>query len=135
MCYLRIRGYGSDIRLEDPKDISILILQSISNLSLWSYESLRELYVGINYLIHDFCKKKRDCCSGSKRAQYTRTMNKTRNISFIPNTRQAMLYHIYNSLLAAEGYAPLRGYGFTNRFGDGLKGNPEFHRMSKVYYD
>jgi len=110
----------------------LLVLQAIPNLSLWSYEALRKLYIGLHELARDFCKEKRECVSGSAKAQYSRILNKGKP-SFIPNDRSNMLYQIYDTILTAEGHARLRGYRFTNRFSDGLKGNPEFHRMSKVY--
>jgi len=134
ICHLKIHSCGWDVRIENYKEISSIVLQAIPNLSLWSYEALRKLYIGLHELTYDFCKEKRKCVSGSVKAQYSRVLN--RGIpSFIPNDRLNMLYQMYDMILTTEGHSRLRGYGFTNRFGDGLKGNPEFHRMSKVYYD
>lgn len=133
ICYLKIHGYEHSLRIEEPKELASLVLQAIPNLSLWSHDALKNLYVGLNELTYTFCRVKSICSSGSRRAQYTRTMNKILSTSFISNDRLGLLCQIYNRILDAEGHSLLRGYGFASKFGDHLKGNPEFNRMSKVY--
>ena len=47
--------------------------------------------------------------------------------------REEILGWMFNNQLAAEKLSLLSGFGFTNRFGDSIKGNPEYQSIYDGY--
>jgi hypothetical protein len=43
-----------------------------------------------------------------------------------------MLRVLYDLILKSEDMDRLRGFGICTKFGDKVKGNPEFSRMTKI---
>ena len=118
----------------NPSELLSTILCSIPNLSLWSYESMRDLYTGVIELTIEYCKHEREFLTGPARGKFTRAINKFKNkLRFIPKDRNKMLFALYDTILSGEGFSRLRGYGISNQFGDKLRGNPEAQRISKVH--
>lgn len=121
---------GTQVRVTEPQTIIPMILPTMNNLPYWSLESLKDLYVGTLRMVVDFCKFRREELTGSQRAKYTRTINRTENsLKFLPGQRERLLEKLYDMILSGEGYGRLTGYGMANKFGDKLKGNPEVDRM------
>lgn len=128
---LKISGFEHPIRIRDPKEIIPLVLQSIGNLSLWSYDSLKYLYIGLLEMVSDYCDQEKSLTNGKEKAKYTRMKNRSnRALQFTPKNRITLLVKLYDMVLSAEGMGRLHGYGFTNRFGDQMSGNPEVHRTT-----
>ena len=129
--FLRIHGIKHAIRIVKPKEIIPLVLQAITNLPLWSYEALKDLHIGLQYMLIDLCGGQRENKSGSEKATYTRLTTKARKtIRYTPNDRDVLLRLLYDLILEAEGMGRLHGYGMTNKFGDNIRGNPEHNRMT-----
>jgi len=89
-------------------DILGAVFFSIPNLKYWSYDGLKELYVGMVQLLTEFGMKV-----------------SARMIHYLPKTREKMLQRIYEIGLSSEKMATLPGFGLSNTFGDKLYGNPE----------
>jgi hypothetical protein len=75
--------------------------------------------------------------AGRKKATMSRfisiTNNKIENLyrRYDKISRSDLIYFIYNEALSTEGTGLLRGFGYTNKFGDNLKGDSEKHRITK----
>lgn len=95
---------------ENVKTNEILsaIFSSMPNLNYWSYDALKELYLGALQMTRELGGRI------SKRMLY-----------YLPKNQQKMLEKIYDIILRADGLSTLSGFGISNSFGDSLKGNPE----------
>jgi len=130
LCFLKMHGSNA-IRIGNLKEIAPTILQSIGNLSLWSYASLRNLHIGLQQMLIDLCENLREGKKGSEKANYTRMISKAgKVIHFTPTNRDILLGVLYDLVLESEGMGRLRGYGMGNKFGDSIRGNPEYNRMT-----
>lgn len=118
------------IKTEDPGEIVNTIFSSICDLNYWSYEALKELYVGVFDIVSKYCVEKRKTCFGSKKAKFTRFISRNK-YRFLPGSREKMLLLIYEFILSSEGLGRSHGFGFSNKFGDSIKGNSEALRLTE----
>ena len=131
-CFLKMQESKYAVPVRSPKEIAPLVLQSINNLPLWSFDSLKNLHIGLQTMVIDFCSEQREEKKGSEKANYTRMMNKAKKvIHFTPRSKEDLLRTLYDIILESEGLGRLRGYGFTNKFGDRTTGNAEHRRLTR----
>jgi hypothetical protein len=130
--YLSIRNCKQLIPIGEPKEIISYILQSIPNLELWSYESLKTLHTDLYQILIEYCTQERETKIGSEKAKYTRVARSAEKaLRHTPRDHLSLLIRMYDILLTGEGLGRLHGYGMTNRWGDHIKGDPEYNRMTK----
>jgi hypothetical protein len=128
---LMIHGSNYPIRINTPKDLIAVTLQSVDNVSLWSCGSLKYLVTEIQSMVIELCEDQKINSVGPKKATCTRNISKAqKSLRYIPNDRDALLVLIYELILEAEGMGRMYGFGLTNKFGDKIRGNPELNRMT-----
>jgi len=79
-------------------------------------------------LVIEFCETERENKKGGEKAKLTRTMNRIgdqRNYWRKIVDKSIFLQRYYDLILSLEGQGTLPGFGFSNKFGDSLSGNPE----------
>jgi len=116
--------------VEDPVEIVNTIFSSICDLNYWSYEALKELYVGVFDIVSKYCVEKRKECFGVKKTKFTRFIDRNK-YRFLPKDRGKMLAMIYEFILSSESMSRCSGFGFSNKFGDKISGNSEVLRLTK----
>jgi len=125
---------GQNIMVDEPAEAISMILGSMTNLDLWSYDSLVSLYTGVIDFVNLYCTVRKGFLSGPRRAKFTRFINKSDKAKeFIPKDRIKLLEKLYNMILTGEGMNLCRGFGFSNVHKDKPKGNPEVTRLSKEH--
>lgn len=126
--YITLNGHM--IKIEDPGEIVNTIFSSVCDLNYWSYEALKELYIGVFDIVSKYCVEKRKTCFGSKKTKFTRFISKN-EYRFLPRNKEKMLLLIYEFILSSEGLGRSHGFGFSNKFGDKIQGNSETSRLTK----
>lgn len=100
----------------------------------WSpLEALKSNMIVLFDLVEEFCKITRETKKGSQRAQLTREINKINNQRKywdLIQERSIFVKKYYDFILSSEKFDRLRGFGFSNAFGDKIKGNSEIQRIS-----
>lgn len=84
-------------------------------------------------LVLTFCKEERKSEKGAKKAKLTREITSINNQQRHWQTicdRRLFVKKYYEIVLKLENCPPLRGFGFSNAFGDKMKGNSEIQRIS-----
>jgi len=123
------RSYPYDA---NPNEIMSDILLSMPNLNYWPYPSLKSLYLGIMDMLVNFYHPITKSVKGSAKTKTTKFLKQVNSVKkYFPKNQPDLLRKIYESCLINEGLGTLRGFGFTNRFGDNLSGNPEIHSILK----
>ena len=133
---ISINGRKEIFTFDNPNQIISEAILLMPGLKYWSYEALRDMYIGIIEMVADFCfnpkEDLRNQLSGNDKAKISRFIKTVRSrvISHhIPKNKEALMCIIYDNILVGEGLSTLRGFGITNQFGDNLKGNPEIHSI------
>ena len=99
-----IKINGTSVQVTEPQQIIPLILSTISDLQYWSYESLRNLYIGLIDLLAEFCQYRIVETTGATRGKYTRLRNSFwKALKFTPNNREKMIVKLYDMILSGEG--------------------------------
>ena len=134
-----IRINGCSLYERDPRLMFGEILENIPNIECWSAEALRELYKGLLEIISDLCSELLESAKGYEKTRLNRFITWSNNSITgghkIPDDRTKLLSLFYSVVLKGEKLDVLRGYGFINKLGDNIKGNPEIHslRDDKLY--
>lgn len=82
-------------------------------------------------IVAEYCAERREGEKGAAKASLTRQLNRIGNLkeSWSKITsKEKFQFKYYNLILSLTGLSPLHGFGYSNRFGDHLKGNPEYGR-------
>lgn len=114
-----------------PSDFESWVISLIPDLKYWSQESLVELKRGLLEETISFIsdvKKDGTINTPSEKARLTKLANVSyKSLKQLDPTilRDVLLKHLYDKALANDGHQPLRGFGFSNRFGDRIRGNAE----------
>lgn len=103
------------------------IIETLPDLQFRSADALQYLYSELIDLTIEMAEEERKEVQGAKRGVLTRYINslKTRKRRNLPQDRVRMLAVIYDMILAADGMGLLPGFGFGNKYGDSIAGNPE----------
>jgi len=122
---VKINGYA--VIDESPKVVLGAILSIPKDLEIWSLDALQKFYILSHELVCDLCEERKlDKKKYTKCAQFSRFLSTSRTrIKFLPRDREQILTRIYNEILQAHQLGHLTGFGFSNKFGDRLRGNPE----------
>lgn len=115
----RIFLNGHKIMILDGKDLLNYLLLNILNVHFSPVEVLIEQVKDIYSICKEYCVELKQ--SPRKVLLTQKQLRRWSNIK----TREQFLFQYYNLILSTEGKGNLPGFGFTNRFGDKLKGNPE----------
>jgi len=121
-------------RIENnPRKLPATVLEMLPDFKFWSVEALQELYHGIIELSLEMAKQERRDRKGGERATITRCINQINQSKYkIPNNRGKLLEALYEKILVAKGCGRLHGFGFTNKWGDALKGNSEYEFITII---
>ncbi len=117
---------------EEYKDVPGAIISMFSDLQYWSSDALKILQEGALEMAIELAQADHEGLEDpAKKAKCTRFISTTKGrltrIRNNPrNERGMLLNQLYDEILATEGHARLRGFGFGNKFGDKLKGNAEY---------
>lgn len=106
---------GLRIPKASPRQVLAMIFKSMVNLNLWSYDALKILYIESIKMVSEIFEGRQ------KKFQFQAKAL----VSYGPKSRDKLLEMIYNIILGDEKLGLLRGFGFSNIFGDNLKGDPE----------
>lgn len=116
----------------DPNVILPMVLETIPDLQYWSAEGLRNLYLGVLEMGLGMAKEEKKCKKGQQGAQLTRFINGAHNKRrFLPYEQDKLLKMFYSTILSAEGFSPLNGFGVSNKWGDSIQGNPEIQSIRR----
>lgn len=113
------------------RDIRDLYLDLIVFLDV-EYSPLEALKTNMNTLLSivaEYCAERRENEKGATKASLTRQLNRIGNLKESwskVSSREKFQLKYYNLILSLTGLSPLHGFGYSNRFGDHLKGNPEY---------
>jgi hypothetical protein len=122
---------GFKIIAKKPGEFVSAILSSVPDLQFWSYEALKELYVGTYDIVSEFCHVF-GRIDKKKYSSFARFPGRVKaRMQYIPDTQPEMLEHIYHAILSSEGLPLLKGFGVVNRQGDWMPGNPETKPLDK----
>ena len=128
----RLRVNGVEIYETEPKQVLAKVFEMFEDLQWWSADALRELYKGVVQEVTEYCRLSRQNATKGTKAKYSRfAVISHRLLKFIPRDRERLLEKIYEHILAGDDLGRLRNYGFGNKFGDSIKGNSEYERISK----
>lgn len=115
-----------------PNEILSNAFLNISDFEYWSYDALKNLYIGMYEMTTEWCLQ---CLNddnrlkGPTRAKFTRFVNKSKKIvDHIPVNRTDLLKLIYETILRAEKKSLLPGFKFAFKVGKNkvlIDGNPE----------
>lgn len=112
----------------EPKAVLQTILMQFTDLQYRSKDNLYQVFCKAYFMAKEVAQE-------FKGAKYTRFLTlsnrKLKNLerSYPYRDRESMLKMVYEELLACEGLAPLRGFGFSNKFGDSIPGNSEWQSI------
>jgi len=119
----------------DPKKMVAEIFHTFSSnegffdLKYWSYPALLELYLGVYELVKDYFTDpivRENLKTKGQKAMVKRWITvRDKTFLHIPKSREGMFKRIFEDIFKGFGCGTLHGYGFSNRFGDQLTGNPE----------
>lgn len=118
----------------DPRLLMATILEALPDLKYRSADGLRQLYQASIELTIDMAEEMRKEVCGTKRGTLTRYINSLaeRKERVFPENQPEMLKIIYEAMLSAEGMGLLHGFGFGNKWGDYIAGNPEYHSIYNI---
>jgi len=117
----------------DPRKLPAIILGAMPDLKFRSTEALQELYCGVTELSLEMAKLEQEDAKGGRRAVITRYINRDRNTK-LPTEHEKLLEVLYEKILVSEGLGRLHGFGFSNRWGDKLRGNSEYESVKPITY-
>jgi len=118
----------------DPCKLPAIVLEALPDLKFRSTEALQELYRVVTELSLEMAKVEREDKKGGERAALTRYINRNEKNTKLPNSRRRLLEAFYEKILVAEGLGRLHGFGFSNRWGDKLRGNSEYESIKHRIY-
>ncbi len=117
-----------------PSDLDVIegsILSCIEDLKYWSPQSLMQLRNGLSEMVIELATDLLQDCKGQEITKMKRVITSRRKYleyrPYLPN----ILSHLYEKILEMEMLGKLRGFGFCSRFKDPIRGNPEFHSVTK----
>ena len=112
------------------------VLSCIPCIEYWSHDALEEMLLGIVEMIVEVAEEYRHIKStpGPAKARFTRFVNKGYKI-FIPKNRRKLVNAIYEIILKGHRLSTFSNFGFVNKFGDEIKGNPEKDSMVDIIQD
>ena len=127
-----INGWECDTRTPNKllRDLTRLLRVEVNSL-----ENLKIRFSQIADIFIEFSKGYKEKLKGGERAKWTRAETSLlNNIKYWGRIkdRESFIKKYYDFVLALEGKGTLPGFGFTNAFGDTLKGNPERESILKV---
>lgn len=121
---LVINGYHL-LPVKDPKVLESLILSCITDLKYWSPDALFELRDGLTRDISTFVRIMASEKKGSEKGVLTRFANSLlESLNYTPSPEKILAY-LYERILISDSLGTLRKFGFSNEYGDHVRGNPE----------
>jgi len=144
MAIVSVNGMTINSKLK-PKEIFSEIITLFPDLQYRSYDSLCQLYLGINDLVKEISEYFKEITEGKEKASFTRYLSnlvfkcdrgkeriQTEKKKILPRTREGMLGLIYDSILTGFGSPLGRNLNLKNTFGDSLNKNPERQSMLDI---
>lgn len=117
-----------------PSDIDLIegsILSCIEDLKYWSPRSLMRLRNGLSEMVIELATELLQDSKGGDITKLKRVITSRKKYlefkPYLPN----ILTHLYEKILEMESCGRLRGFGFCSRFKDPIRGNPEYHSVTK----
>lgn len=127
---IRINGVNAT---EEFKHLPGIALSMFSDeLKYWSNSALIDLYVGLNEQAIELAEQERSTATTNK-GKLTSFINRTKKKIAVFQTKAEKLGRdqlfdlLYEEILKTNNCQRLTGFGFTNQFGDNIKGNSEYH--------
>ncbi len=114
----------------NPRQILAVIFKSMVNLNLWSYDALKILYIESIKMVSGIFESKPKYDKKGRLILDKSLERLNALIKYAPEDRSKLLGTIYNIILSDEELGLLRNFGFTNQFGDNIKGDPEKQSIS-----
>lgn len=126
---IEISVNGLRVGKVNPRQTLAVIFRTMANLNLWSYDALKILYIEAIKMVCEIFKgepkhDKKGKLILDKSLEHFKAL-----IKYAPKDRDKLLEAIYNIILNDEKLGLLRNFGFTNQFGDNVKGDPEKHSI------
>jgi len=112
---------------ESPKVVLAAIFTIPRDLKYWSLDGLQKFYISSHEMVRELCEERKlDRKKYKNSGQFTRFISISLiRIKTLPENRKGVLSRIFNEILQADQLSHLTGFGFSNKFGDDLRGNPE----------
>ena len=111
----------------NPRQVLAIVFRTMANFNLWSYDALKILYVEAIKMTCELFKSKPKYDKKGRLILDKSLERFNALIKYTPKDRAKLLETIYNIILGDEKLGLLRGFGFSNQFGDNLSGDPEKH--------
>ena len=111
---------------DSPHYMISQVLSCIPCIQYWSHEALKEMLLGIIDMIVEVSEEYRHIKSTPRTAKlrFTKFVNKGYKV-FIPKDRLKFVKMIYEFVLKGHRLSVFSDFGFVNKFGDEIRGNPE----------
>jgi len=113
-------------KLKSEALFSYLLGIFMEDIGLWSREALVKLVEDLFGMVQETFYKTGVSARFSNLVKYF-------NSSVNEKSKVVILGWIFNNQLSFEKLSLLPGFGFTNRFGDVVRGNPEYHSIYEGY--
>lgn len=129
MASIRVLINNQEIKgITNVNEVYSLILQLVGVDSPAPLQTLKEHIQMVFDLVDDFCTLSREGAKGARKASFTRMKTKIANGRIYWSKirdRKIFMRRYYDLVLSIEKLGTLPGFGFTNRFGDKVRGNAE----------
>lgn len=129
---VRINNYS--VKCYAITDALSVLFQSIPPPQYSPYPTLKENIMCACDIVVEFLGLLREEVKAKEKTQLTRLQNRIlrykKQFSRI-ESHQVLVNYYYSFLLAMEELSTLSGFGFSNKFGDRLSGNPERQSIYK----
>jgi hypothetical protein len=129
----RFKLNGRIIYSNDPKELLYICFSSISDISFWSADAIKDFINGTFLSIIEYGKEikkemvlRNSPVAGdvSKKFTYFHSWC-SRSSKRIPSDRDKLVRFVYDMILHCEGHGTLTGFGMSNKHKDKVPGNPE----------
>jgi hypothetical protein len=115
---------GEYIPATTPQQALGGLFEYIPNIECWSYEALREYYIGSIRMVCLWCQEMRQVIS--KKTPFTKFINQEKQmLLYVPKDHHGLLTRIYETMLVRDKLGTLPGFRISNTFGDNISGDPE----------
>lgn len=114
------------------------ILLDLIDIQYSPLQALKTNMISFFDLVETFCKIERRTKKGGNKAKLTREITKIngqRKFWAMIEEKETFIRKYYDYVLSIEKLDRLRGFGFSNLFGDKIKGNSESQRISYKHSD